>query len=120
VLGAKLAEQVVGVAVEQLIPAGVLVTVPVPPPASVTVSANPVVKLSVTSVAALMARVQGFVPEQPPPLHPAKKKPVPGVAVSVICVPCTKFAEHVVGQLIPAGLLVIVPWFAAGAVTVNW
>jgi hypothetical protein len=30
-----------------------------------------------------------------------------------------KLAEHVVGQLIPAGLLVIVPWFAAGAVTVN-
>jgi hypothetical protein len=71
--GAKLAEQVAVVAVEQLIPAGVLVTVPVPPPAKVTVSPNPVVKLSLMFVAALMVRLQVLVPEQPPPLHPAKK-----------------------------------------------
>jgi hypothetical protein len=116
---AKFAEQVAVVAVEQLIPAGVLVTVPVPPPASVTVSPKPVVKLSVMLVAAVMVTTQVLVPEQPPPLHPAKKKPVPAVAVSVTCVPWVKVAEHVVGQLIPAGLLVIVPWFAAGAVTVN-
>jgi hypothetical protein len=35
-------------------------------------------------------------------------------------VPCAKLAVQVVGQLIPAGLLVIVPAPAAGAVTVNW
>lgn len=32
-----------------------------------------------------------------------------GVAVNVIAVPLRKFALHVVGQLMPAGLLVIVP-----------
>jgi hypothetical protein len=117
--GAKLAEQVAVVAVEQLIPAGLLVTVPVPPPASVTVSPKPVVKLSLTSVGALIVRVHTLVPEQPPPLHPAKKKPVPAVAVRVTCVPTAKLAEQVVGQLIPAGLLVIVPWLDTGAVTVN-
>jgi hypothetical protein len=70
---AKFAVQVAVVAVEQLIPAGVLVTVPVPPPASVTVSPNPVVKLSLMLVAAVMVTLHVLVPEQPPPLHPAKK-----------------------------------------------
>jgi hypothetical protein len=84
---AKFAEHVAVVAVEQLIPAGVLVTVPVPPPAKVTVSPTPVVKLSVMFVAAVMVTTQVLVPEQPPPLQPAKKKPVPAVAVRVTCVP---------------------------------
>jgi hypothetical protein len=119
VFGAKLAVQVAAVALEQLIPAGVLVTVPVPPPASVTVSPNPATKLSLTLVAEVMFMLHVLVPEQPPPVHPAKKYPVPGVAVSVICVLCANVAEQVVGQLIPAGLLVIVPWLAAGAVTVS-
>jgi hypothetical protein len=38
----------------------------------------------------------------------------------VTTVPFAKVAVHWLGQLIPAGLLVIVPWFAAGPVTVNW
>jgi hypothetical protein len=44
---------------------------------------------------------------------------LPAVAVSVICVFWLKLALHVVGQLIPAGLLVTVPVPMAGAVTVN-
>ena len=43
----------------------------------------------------------------------------PAVAVNVTCVFCGKLAVQVVGQLIPAGLLVIVPVPVAGAVTVK-
>jgi hypothetical protein len=60
--------------------------------------------------------VQVFVPEQAP-LQPPKKEFEAAVAVSVTCVFCGKLAEHVEGQLIPAGLLVIVP--LPVAVTVN-
>jgi hypothetical protein len=47
-------------------------------------------------------------PEQAP-LNPEKLYPEAGVAVSVTLVPLLKFAVHVPGQLIPAGLLVTVP-----------
>ena len=39
----------------------------------------------------------------------AKAEPVPAVSVSVTCVPALKLALHVVGQLIPEGLLDTVP-----------
>jgi hypothetical protein len=45
---------------------------------------------------------------------------VSGVAVRVTFVFWGKLALHVDGQLIPAGLLVIVPAPAGGAITVNW
>jgi hypothetical protein len=52
-------------------PAGELVTVPVPAPALVTVSANEACrKVAVTEVAALSVTVQVPEPEQPPPLQP--------------------------------------------------
>ena len=44
---------------------------------------------------------------------------MPGVSLSVTLVPEGKLAVHVVGQLIPAGVLVTVPDPAAGAVTVS-
>jgi hypothetical protein len=44
---------------------------------------------------------------------------LPGVAVNVSCVFGAKLAVQVVGQLIPAGLLVMVPAPAAGAVTLT-
>jgi hypothetical protein len=53
------------------------------------------------------------------PVHPEKKKFVPGAAVSMTCVFCLKLAEHVPGQLMPDGLLVIFPDPAAGAVIVS-
>jgi hypothetical protein len=43
------------------------------------------------------------------PLQPEKAPLVPGVSVSVTWLFCGKVAEHVVGQLIPAGVLVTVP-----------
>ena len=95
---------------EQLIPAGLLVTVPLP--VALTDSA----KLGVANVA-LTDCALFIVTEQPPvPLHappqPESDWPDPGtaVAVSVTMVPTAKFALQVLAiQLIPAGLLVTVP-----------
>ena len=49
-----------------------------------------------------------LVPVQAPP-NPEKVNPEAGVAVRATLVPSAKFALQVVGQLIPAGLLVTVP-----------
>lgn len=118
--GAKLAEQTVEVA-EQLIPAGVLVTVPLPAPDKATVNAMvpmPPLKVAVTFSAALSVRLQVLMPEQPP-LHPPKEKLLLGVAVSVSCAPGAKVALHVPGQLIPAGLLVTDPVPLPASATVS-
>jgi hypothetical protein len=45
------------------------------------------VKLAVTVVVVVGVTVQVPVPEQPPPLQPAKVEPVAGVAVKVTPVP---------------------------------
>jgi hypothetical protein len=108
--------------VEQLIPAGLLETVPLP--AIVTVNATvPVVEVNigVTVVAADKLKVQLPVPEQPPPLHPVKEAVElgAGVSVSFTCVPMAKLAMHSPGQNIPDGLLLIIPEFEGGVVTVN-
>lgn len=50
-----------------------------------------------------------FTPLQAP-LKPEKVKPDEGIAVRVTAVPLLKLAAQVEGQLIPAGLLVTVPW----------
>src|SRR5206468_851816 len=71
--------------VPQLIPAGVLVTVPVP--ALVTVRVKVGVKVAVTEVAAVNVTVHEPMPAQPPPLQPVKTEPAVGVAVSVTAVP---------------------------------
>src|SRR5881628_3481596 len=96
----KLAEQVA----PQVIPAGALVTVPLPVPALLTVSAKVgSVKVTVTVVAAETVTVQVPVPEHPPPLQPVKIEPAAGVAVSVTAVPLVKLAEQIAPQVIPAG-----------------
>lgn len=66
-LSAKTAEHVVG----QLIPAGLLVTVPLPVPASATFSPSSAMKDAATVVAALIVTVQ-LVPVHPP-LQPPKR-----------------------------------------------
>src|SRR5262249_8824546 len=73
-------------------------------------SSDPVTaaNVAVTAFAALMVTVQFPVPVQAP-LQPENVPPEPGVAVSVTVVPELNDAEHVVGQLIPAGVLAIVP-----------
>ena len=71
-----------------VIPAGVLVTVPLPVPALLTVRAKVgTSNVAVTVVAADIVTVQELAPEQPPPLQPVKIEPDAGVAVSVTAVP---------------------------------
>ena len=69
-------------------PGGVLVTVPLPAPALLTVSAKlGTPNVAVTVVAAFNVTVHVPVPEQPPPLQPVNVEPVAGAAVSVSAVP---------------------------------
>jgi hypothetical protein len=56
----------------------------------------------------------------PDPDHPPKPNPAAGVAVKVTCGLPVKFAEQVPGQLMPAGVLVMVPVPAPATFTVNW
>lgn len=94
-------------AVPQLIPAGELVTVPVPAPAFVTVNETVLgaaVNVAVTVWLLVMTTVQAPVPLQPPPLQPAKADPPVAVAVSVTEVPGANVAVQVAVQpLMPAG-----------------
>jgi hypothetical protein len=74
--------------------------------------------VAVTDSAADTVTLQVVVPVHAP-LQPAKVLLVPGVSVNVTWVFCGKLAEHVVGQLIPAGLLVMVPVPVPARATVN-
>src|SRR5579864_6314695 len=78
----------------------------------------PVLKVAVTDLAAVMVTEHVPVPVQAP-LHPANVEPDAGEAVSVTAVPLLKFALHVLGQLIPVGLLVTFPLPVPARVTVN-
>ena len=64
--------------------------------------------VAVTDVFTVSIKLHGLVPLQAPD-HPENVEFPVGVAVSVTGVPLAKFALHVEPQLIPAGLLVIVP-----------
>ena len=72
-------------------PAGLLATVPVPPPCFTTVSVRVTgvgdVNCAVTLRAWVIVTVQVPVPEQPDPLQPAKFDPVASCAVSCTTVP---------------------------------
>ena len=96
--------------VPQLIPEGLLVTVPDPVPATATVRVGPlaVVKFAVSDWLLFSVMTQGAVPVQAP-LQPMKVEPDSAVAVKVILLPAGKLAEQVVPQLMPAGVLIIVP-----------
>jgi hypothetical protein len=86
------------------------VTLPVPFPAFVTVSAkDDCTKVAVTDVAALTVTLHVPVPVQPPPLQPVNVEPAAGVAVKVTAVPLAKAAEQVAPQEMPAGALETVP-----------
>jgi hypothetical protein len=101
----KLALQVDG----QLIPAGVLVTVPGPETATVTCAEF---VDAVANVAETDWSPESVIWHEEPlhaPPYPENWNPEPAVAVSVTEVPDVKLAVQVVGQLIPAGLLVTVP-----------
>jgi hypothetical protein len=102
---AKFALQVV----PQLIPTGVLVTVPVPVPFLVTFNAKLVIlKVAVTNLAAFIVTWHDPEPVHAP-LQPVNVDPAAGVAVRVTKVPMLKLALQVVPQLIPPDELVTVP-----------
>ena len=104
---AKLALQLDG----QLMPLGLLLTVPVPVPEVVTVRTGeePALKVAATEVSPLIVTWQLPAPLHPPPLQPVNVDPEAGFAVSTTCTPLANFALQVPGQLIPLGLLVTVP-----------
>src|SRR6266567_7609513 len=103
-----------------MIPAGSLVTVPLPVPPFVTVSAKVgTSKVAVTAVAPEIVTVQAPAPEQPPPLQPPKIDPESGMAVSVTAVPLVKFVVQFAPHAIPAGVLVTVPLPVPALVTVR-
>jgi hypothetical protein len=53
------------------------------------------------------------------PFQPANVEPVAAAGVNVTIVPLGKFAEQVLGQLMPDGLLVTVPLPVPASVTVS-
>jgi hypothetical protein len=65
-------------------------------------------KFAVTELAAVTVTLQAAAPVQAPD-QPVKVLLVPGVSLRVTRVFCAKLAEHAVGQLIPAGVLVMLP-----------
>ena len=73
---------------------------------------------AVTVAAALRVTTHVLVPLQAP-VQPANVDPDAAAAVSVTCVPLAKFELHVLGQLIPEGLLVTVPEPEPDVVTVS-
>jgi hypothetical protein len=113
-----LANAVAHVAPQEM-PAGLLVTVPVPAPVLLTVSVKLCANVAATVVAALSVTVQVPVPVQPPPLQPVKTEPAAGVAVRVSAVPLANEAAHVAPHERPAGELVTAPVPGPNLVTVS-
>ena len=103
----------------QLIPTGLLVTVPEPPPARVTSTLRCRVKVALTDWSPFIVTVQVPIPEQPPPDQPANRLPSSATAVSVTWVPSSNLSEQVLPQLIAPGLLVTVPAPVPSLVTVR-
>jgi hypothetical protein len=97
---------------------GVVVTVEEPCPIPI-VTGLALLNVAVTAVAAVTVTTHVPVPAQPPPLQPANVELADAAAVNVTCVPLAKFAEQVVGQLIPAGALVTVPVPVPASITDN-
>ena len=95
-------------------PAGLLVTEP--GPAWVTESVydgaaeGAAVKVAPTVTGALPVNVHGAVPAHPPPLQPPNIEPSAAAADSVTTVPLGYVSTQSGPQLIPAGLLLTVPW----------
>ena len=66
------------------------------------------VNVAPTETAEFMVTLQVDVPLHPP-VHPVNVELAAGIAVSVTAAPVEKLDTHVVPQLMPAGLLVMLP-----------
>ena len=85
-----------------------LMTLPLPPPAGVTVTARCRTNVAVTAWSDVIDTVHGSLVQSPD--HPAKRLPGSGVAVSVTWLPSSNIAEQVAPQSIPGWTsLVTVP-----------
>lgn len=102
----------------QLIPVGVLTTVPDPVPVKLTLTrfcgvGKPNVALNTRTPGWFTVNVQTGLMLQPwelaSPPQLRKREPLAGVAVTVIVVPTGKVSVHVPGQAMPAGLELTVP-----------
>ena len=100
----KVAEQVL----PQLMPAGELVTVPLPVPVLLSVSEY-VMRLNVAVQLILVLTVKLPLEQVASPDQPAKTEPLAATGVRVTAVPLTKLLEQPAPQLMPAGELVTVP-----------
>jgi hypothetical protein len=100
----KLAKQVN----PHLIPAGELVTAPVPVPDLVTVRAYVCRNVAVTECTAFIKRWQAPIPVQSPD-HPANFDPASGIAVSVTSESLANVDEQTAPQSIPEGEEVTAP-----------
>lgn len=106
----------------QLIPEGLLVTVPEPEPDVATVRATGAAawsKVAVTEVSEPSVTTQLSVPLHAPD-QPVKVEVESGVAVSVSCIPPEKVALQVDPQLMPLGLLDTVPPPVPALCTESW
>ena len=106
----------------QLMPAGVLAMVPVPLPEPWTVSwyrIGAAVKVADTVVFPFIVTLQAPVPLHPP-AQPPNVEVDPGVPVSVTTVPAVNVATQVEPQLMPDGVLVMVPPPLPELCTVSW
>jgi len=77
------------------------------------------VKVADTVALAVMVTLHAAAPVHAPP-HPANVEFAPGAWASVTTVPAGKVATHVVPQLMPAGLLVMLPSPLPALCTVSW
>ena len=106
----KFRAQMLGPPSPQLIPAGELVTVPLPLPVLLTAKSNEGSKLAVTVLLASNVTVQLEVPEQPPPDQPVKIEPGLATAVNIVTVPSKAADVQLEPQLILADeVLVTIP-----------
>lgn len=104
----------------QSMPGGLLLTLPEPVPASVTlIRSGGGENVAVTAWSLLMVTLQVDVPEQPPPDQPANTEPALGVAERVTVDPSSKPWEQAAPQSMPAGRLLTLPEPDPESVTVN-
>jgi hypothetical protein len=99
-------------AVPQLIPAGSLVTVPLPVPERLSVNTGELANVAETFIFEFTVKVQVFEPLHAPPQF-TNVAPGLAVAVNVTEVPPGKLPVQVLPQLMPLGALTTVPFPAA-------